>query len=124
MKSKNRSYQAYLEDMIASIEKILRYISTVKDADDFIANELVIDAVTRNYEIIGEASNKIPKAVKERYPELPWRQMYGLRNFAVHDYHVIDYKILWHIAKDHLPKNKVQLEQILEKEKDNGGQPE
>lgn len=121
MKSKNRSYQAYLEDMLTSIEKILRYISTVKDADDFIANELVMDAVTRNYEIIGEASNKIPQAVKEKYPEVPWRQMYGLRNFAVHDYHVIDYKILWHIAKDHLSKNKVQLELILEKEKDNEG---
>jgi uncharacterized protein with HEPN domain len=50
MKSKNRSYQAYLEDMIASIEKILRYVSTVKGADDFIANEMVMDAVTRNYE--------------------------------------------------------------------------
>lgn len=116
MKPKNRSCQAYLEDMIASIEKILRYIGTVTDADDCIASEMVMDAVTRNDEIIGEASNKIPQAIKEKYSEIPWRQMYGLRNFAVHDYHVIDYKILWHIAKDHLPKNKVQLEQILEKE--------
>ncbi len=58
----------------------------------------------------------LAQAIKERYPEIPWRQMSGLRNLAVHDYHVIDYKILWHIAKDHLLKNKVQREHVLEQE--------
>jgi uncharacterized protein with HEPN domain len=108
--------------MIESIEKILRYIQTVQDADDFLANDMVMDAVTRNFEIIGEASNKIPQVMKERYPEVPWRQMYDLRNFAVHEYHIIDPMILWEIAKDHLPANKAQLKQILEKEKNNEGQ--
>lgn len=75
-----------------------------------------MDAVTRNDEIIGEASNKIPKNIKEKYPKVPWRQMYGLRNFAVHDYHIIDPRILWEIARDHLTQNKFQLEQILREE--------
>ena len=75
MKPEERSFQAYLEDMIESIEKILRYIQTVKDANGFLANDMVVDAVTRNYEIIGEASNKIPQVVRERYPAVPWRQM-------------------------------------------------
>jgi uncharacterized protein with HEPN domain len=100
MKPEERNYRAYIEDMIESIEKILRYIGTVKNADDFLNSEMVMDAVTRNYEIIGEASNKIPKHIKEKYPEVPWRQMYGLRNFAVHDYHIIDPRILWEIAKE------------------------
>ncbi len=80
--------------MIEAMGKILRYIGTVKDADDFLNNDMVMDAVTRNYEIIGEASNKIPQHIKDKYPEVPWKQMYGLRNFAVHEYHIIDPVIL------------------------------
>jgi uncharacterized protein with HEPN domain len=121
MRPAQRSFHGYMEDMIESIEKILRYLQTVKDVDDFLTNDMVVDAVTRNYEIIGEASNKIPQAVKDRYPEVPWRQMYGLRNFAFHEYHIIDPRILWEIAQEHLPANKAQLEQILEQDKNNGG---
>lgn len=55
--------------------------------------------------------------LKAKYPEVPWRQMYGLRNFAVHDYHKIDHAILWDIAQDHLPENKLMLQQIINNEK-------
>ncbi len=114
MKPEERNFRAYIEDMIESIDKILRYLRTVNDVDDFLNNEMVMDAVTRNYEIIGEASNKIPKWVKDKYPEVPWQQMYGLRNFAVHDYHIIDPRILWEIAQDHLVENRRQLEGVLQ----------
>lgn len=108
-----RDFLTFIEDMIQSIEKVLRYLENTPTFADFEQNELIIDAVTRNYEIIGEASNQIPQNIKEKYPDLPWKQMYGLRNFAVHEYHIIDPKILWEIAKDHLQENKRQLEVIL-----------
>lgn len=114
---KDRDYIAYIEDIIESIDKILRYLDTVNGMDDFLKNEMVIDAVTRNYEIIGEAVSKVPKAVKEKYPQLPWKQMYGLRNFAIHEYHLIDPVILWEIAEDHLVNNKIQLENLLDQER-------
>lgn len=114
---KDRDYIAYIEDIIESIDKILRYLDTVNGLDDFLKNEMVIDAVTRNYEIIGEAVNQLPKALKEKYPQLPWKQMYGLRNFAIHEYHLIDPVILWEIAEDHLVNNKIQLENLLEQER-------
>ncbi|MGD1891231.1 MAG: DUF86 domain-containing protein [Cyclobacteriaceae bacterium] len=63
--------------MIEAINKILRYLDTVDGLKEFLQNDMVIDAVTRNYEIIGEAANQISKAIKDKYPELPWRQMYG-----------------------------------------------
>ncbi len=107
--------------MIGAMGKILRYISTVKDADDFLNNDMVMDAVTRNYEIIGEASSKIPQHIKDKYPEVPWKQMYGLRNFAVHEYHIIDPIILWEIARDPLPENSAQLTQILRMETNKNG---
>lgn len=116
MKKEDRSYLAYIEDMIDSINKILEYVETVEGIDGFLNNNMVLDAVTRNYEIIGEAANKVPSEIKDKYPKVPWRQMYGLRNFAVHDYHKIDQRILWEIAEDHLVENKIMLEDILEKE--------
>lgn len=111
-----RDYLTFVEDMIEAIDKILKYLDTVDGLEEFLQNDMVIDAVTRNYEIIGETAHHIPENIKEKYPELPWRQMYGLRNFAVHEYHIIDPQILWEIAEDHLIDNKIQLEILLEKE--------
>ncbi|MEM6846133.1 MAG: HepT-like ribonuclease domain-containing protein [Bacteroidota bacterium] len=116
---KNRDYLAFVEDMIEAIDKIVKYLDTVDGLKGFLQNDMVIDAVTRNYEIIGEAANQIPKSIKDKYPDLPWRQMYGLRNFAVHDYHTIDPQILWEIAEDHLIENKIQLENLLGQEREN-----
>ena len=62
---KHREYLAFIEDMIEAIDKILRYLDTVDGFEDFLNSEMVIDAVTRNYEIIGEAANQIPKEIKE-----------------------------------------------------------
>ena len=116
-----QDFLTFVEDMIDAIDKILRYLDTVDGLKEFLQNEMVIDAVTRNYEIIGEAANQIPKAIKDKYPELPWRQMYGLRNFAAHDYHRIDPQILWEIAEDHLIENQIQLENLLDQERQNEG---
>jgi hypothetical protein len=56
------------------------------DFRKFKMNYLVVDAIIRNFEIIGEASKKIPADIQEKYPEIPWRKMYGLRNLIAHEY--------------------------------------
>ena len=118
---KDRGYIAYIEDMLEAIDKIIRYLETVDGLEEFLQNEMVIDAVTRNYEVIGEAANRLPNSVNTKYTDVPWSQMYKLRNFAAHEYHAIDPMILWEIAEDHLIQNKIQLEEILEKETENEG---
>ena len=104
-----------LEDMIQSVDKILSYLETTNDLQEFLANEMLIDAVTRNFEIIGEAANKISEEIKEINSNVPWSEMYGLRNLAAHEYHSIDPAILWEIATEHLVQNKIDLEDLLEK---------
>ncbi|CAN5306883.1 hypothetical protein BH23BAC1_BH23BAC1_24100 [soil metagenome] len=84
---KDKSYLVFVADMIEAIEKIKKYLKTVDGLSEFSKNEMVIDAVTRNFEILGEASKKIPKPIKEKHPEIPWKQMYSLRNLATHEYH-------------------------------------
>lgn len=72
-----------------------------------------VDAVIRNFEIIGEASKNIPMVVREKYPQMPWEEMYRLRNRISHEYFGIDYEILWDIASNHLPQNHDELLEII-----------
>ena len=66
-----RRIDIYIQDATTSIDKILSYIEEASDFDEFCKNDMMIDAVVRNYEIIGEVSNKIPKDIKDNYPEIP-----------------------------------------------------
>jgi uncharacterized protein with HEPN domain len=77
---------------------------------------MVVDAVVRNFEIIGEASKNIPEEIQLKYPEIPWKKMYGLRNLISHEYFGVDYEMIWEIATVNLPKNISDLQRIIEKE--------
>ncbi|MEX0772318.1 MAG: HepT-like ribonuclease domain-containing protein [Balneolales bacterium] len=81
MTKKSRNYLFYLEDMLDSMLRIQEYIEDLS-FNEFKASNLKTDAVIRNLEIIGEASKNVPDRIKTKYPELPWKQMYGLRKFC------------------------------------------
>jgi len=111
-----REFILYLEDMVQSMERIEEYLGDL-DFKKFKMTYIVVDAVIRNFEIIGEASTKIPTNIQEKYPEIPWRKMYGLRNLITHEYFGIDYEMIWEIATKNLPQNRKDLQKIIEKEK-------
>ena len=111
--SSKKDFRIYIEDMIASIDRIFTYLENTDTIEQFLANDMLIDAVTRHFEIIGEAANKVPKEIKTQYSIIPWRQMYGLRNLAIHEYGLIDPLILWEIATKNLSKNREDLKAIL-----------
>ena len=112
MEKFKRNYEMYLEDILLSMSRIAEYI----DGYDFVKfkqDYKTVDAVIRNFEIIGEASKKLPNELKTRYKEIPWDEMYYLRNKISHEYHGIDYSIIWDIATNYLPENKQQVERVL-----------
>jgi len=111
MNSADRKYDLYIEDMITSINRIAEYIED-KEFSEFKKSYMIVDAVIRNFEIIGEAAKKIPTEIQEKYPEIPWKKMYGLRNLITHKYFGIDYEMIWEIAKNSLHQNKMDLERI------------
>ncbi|MEX2568699.1 MAG: DUF86 domain-containing protein [Cyclobacteriaceae bacterium] len=113
MKKENRTYRMYLEDMNLAMERIATYIRGYSFAK-FKQDHKTIDAVIRNFEVIGEASKNLPKGFKENYPEIPWNEMYLLRNKVSHEYFGIDYEILWDVASNYLPENRKQIEAILQ----------
>ena len=73
-----------------------------------------VDAVIRNFEIIGEAANRLPEEFKDRFPEIDWHRIRGFRNRIVHDYFGIDYSIVWTIKETFLPLMIAQLKPISE----------
>lgn len=106
----------YLEDIQTAMIRIAEYIEGLPFID-FKQDYKTVDAVIRNFEIIGEASKNLPIEFKEKYNEVPWNEMYLLRNKVSHEYFGVDYEIIWDVAINYLPENKIQIDGILEKEK-------
>lgn len=92
-----------VEDILHAIDRIERVTGSI-DLHVFQDSENDQDILIRRFQIIGEAARKIPAHVKEKYPNVPWQKMIGLRNFVVHEYHKVDYRLLWNTAVQELPK--------------------
>lgn len=103
-----RDWTFRIKDILTAIDKIEKYTKNL-NATEFRKNELVIDAVIRNFEIIGEASNNIPVEVQKTYPQIPWREMVAMRNFLIHEYSGVDLSTVWQTAHIHLPVLRKQL---------------
>jgi len=104
----------YLEDIQNAMTRISEYIDGYT-FDEFKKDYKTVDAVIRNFEIIGEASKNIPDEIKEKYYDVPWDEMYLLRNKVSHEYFGITMKRIWDAARKDLPKLKKQIAQLLEK---------
>jgi uncharacterized protein with HEPN domain len=111
MKEKDRTYQMFIDDIIMAIDRIFEYTKGYNFID-FKRDYKTVDAVIRNFEVIGEAAKNISDGVKEQYPDIPWKEMYLLRNRISHGYFGIDYEIIWDIIVNYLPFNKEQILKI------------
>lgn len=111
MKEKGRAYQMYLDDIITAMDHIFEYTQGY-DFVSFKRDYKTVDAVIRNFEIIGEAAKNVPAEIREQYSDVPWNEMYSLRNRISHAYFGIDYEIIWDIIVNYLPFNKEQIVKI------------
>jgi uncharacterized protein with HEPN domain len=101
-----------LEDILDSAEKIIIYTKSLT-YETFIEDSKTIDAVIRNFEIIGEAANRLPDELKDNSSAIDWHKIRGLRNRIVHGYFGINYKIIWDIIKDYLPDLISQIKKLV-----------
>ena len=106
----------YLQDIQLAMNRIAEYLVGF-DFAMFKRDYKTVDAVIRNFEVIGEAAKNLPIEVKEKYPEIPWQEMYYLRNKVSHEYFGVDYEIIWDVAANYLPDNKLQIDKIIDQEK-------
>src|SRR3989304_4840138 len=110
-----RNYILYLEDILTSANKIQNYVGNAS-FEELIKDELKIDAIVRNFEIIGEAASNMPAEISDKYPFVEWRKISDFRNVLAHEYFGINYKIMWDIIKNKLPKLRLDIKTIIESE--------
>ena len=106
-----RDWRVILADILESINKIENYVEGVT-YQQFIQDDKTKDAVVRNLEIIGESANQIPKNIRQKFSDVPWFQIIGLRNKMIHGYFVVDYRIVWEIVKKDIPSLRRKIELI------------
>jgi len=103
----------YVEDIIEAMNNAMDFIRGMS-FDDFVKDTKTVYAVIRAIEIIGEAVKRIPKDVKNKYPDIPWRSMAGMRDKIIHAYFGVRIDMVWEVVKRDIPELKPKFEKILE----------
>jgi uncharacterized protein with HEPN domain len=112
MGKKIRDHFVYIDDILESINRILSYIDKMT-FNEFKKDNKTIDAVVRNFEVIGEAANQLPSEFKKKHPLTSWREIVDFRNVIMHEYFGISLKIVWDIIETKLPELQKQIKEIL-----------
>ena len=105
-------FRVYVQDILEAIEKIDGYLEGLTFSQ-FVEDERTVDAVIRNFAVIGEAAKHVPASVKKKHPEIAWKKMAGMRDKVIHGYFGVDVKILWETSKIDFQALKPLLEKLL-----------
>ncbi len=110
---KKRNIKLFFVDMLEALQSIKEYTQDM-DYGDFIKDKKTRDAVVRNLEIIGEATKNIPEEIKDKYPEINWKVIAGMRDKLIHEYFGVSNQIVWETITNDLPMFESQIEKIME----------
>lgn len=102
----------YLQHILECIDNIESYVPNGES--DFFSSKLIQDAVIRNLEIVGEATKHVSMDLRAQSPDVPWREMAGLRDVLIHNYFGVDNEIVWNVVKNELPLIEKKIANMLE----------
>ncbi len=102
----------YLVDILESAKIALDYVFD-KSWDEFYEDTQCQDAVVRRIEIIGEAARRVSEETRNKYPQIPWREMTSMRNLVIHEYDVVDINQVWDTVQNKLPPLIEELTKIV-----------
>jgi len=111
-----RDESLFIEDILDYIERIEKSVKNLT-GKKFKSDNMLIDATVRRLEIIGEAAKNISDKTREKYPEIPWKDIAGFRDVIIHGYFKVDLNTVWKVIKDDLPKLKEKINKILKENK-------
>jgi uncharacterized protein with HEPN domain len=112
---KKKNVEVYFNDILESIDKINEYTKNISQ-NEFENNSKIQDAVIRRIEIIGEAANNIPKEIQQKYPNMPWKDIIGMRNILIHHYGGVNVIRIWGVVKRRIPELKKNILNLKERE--------
>ncbi|MCP5103715.1 MAG: DUF86 domain-containing protein [bacterium] len=97
-----RDYLDYIHDILNSMNEVEEFTWDM-EYEVFSSDRKTINAVIRSLEVMGEAAAKIPPDIRDKYPDIPWKRMVGMRNKLIHDYFGVDLEIVWTVCKKEIP---------------------
>ena len=109
---KKREHKDYLQDIVDAVNDAENFVKDM-NFEQFAEDRKTLNAVVRSLEIIGEASKNIPTAMREKFSDIPWKRMMGMRDKVIHGYFGVDTKTLWNTVKDDLPPLKRLVQKML-----------
>jgi len=107
------------QDFLGDIQEAMRRIASYTEGmtyEQFMEDNKTQDAVIRNLEVIGEATKNLSSRLRRAHPQIPWKDLAGMRDKMIHHYFGINYEIVWTVAKEELPGLLPRIEDILTKE--------
>jgi len=114
-----REFVDFLEDAIGAMEKAERFVADMS-FEEFMKDEKTVFAVLRAIEVIGEAVKHMPMDFRMKFPDIPWRDIAGMRDVLIHDYFAVDLETVWETVKTNIPRTKPFLIGVLKEIKGEG----
>jgi len=107
-----RDYRLFIKDIIAAMESIEGFVEGMS-FEELMQDDKTASAVIRKFEIVGDATKRLPDELKENHPEIQWKRMAGMRDRLIHAYFGVDYKLVWEAIKAEIPGMKLKLQEVL-----------
>jgi hypothetical protein len=114
-----RDPRLYVDDIVEAIRRIEGYVDGMS-FEGFSRDQRTVDAVVRNFEVIGEAAKRVPVRTRRGHPEVPWGIMAGMRDKLIHAYFGVDLKVLWATVKGDVPSLRLSVENLMRELEDEG----
>lgn len=108
----SRSVELYVNDILEFMDRAEEYLEGL-NMEELLQDKKTCDAVIRCIEVIGEAAKNIPDNVRKKYPQIPWRDMAGMRDKVIHAYFSVDVETVWLVVKEDIPRLKPMIRKVL-----------